>query len=178
MADSGFNSAASRGYLQKGGGHYIVAEQVRGGSAEARAALARAGRYHAVAGNLEVKQVRLGDGARAQRFVICHNPEVAARDKIVRGNLLAYLQGTIAGTDDWPQQRRDELAGELRTTPALFRLLRRTTDGKLRISKGAVANEARFDGKFLLRTPTTPLPPPAWPPPASSSTRSSGAGGT
>src|SRR6266480_551139 len=125
VADSGFNSAANRGYLQKGGGHYIVAERVRGGSAEARAALARAGRYHAVAGNLEVKQVRLGDGARSQRFVICHNPEVAARDKIVRGNLLAYLQDKIAGTDDWPQ-RRDELAGELRTTPALFRLLRRT----------------------------------------------------
>ena len=136
VADSGFNSAANRGYLQKGGGHYIVAERVRGGSAEARAALARAGRYHAVAGNLEVKQVRLGDGARSRRFVICHNPEVAARDKIVRGNLLAYLQDKIAGTDDWPQQRRDELAGELRTTPALFRLLRRTKDGKLRISKG------------------------------------------
>ena len=178
VADSGFNSAANRGYLQKGGGHYIVAERVRGGSAEARAALARAGRYHAVAGNLEVKQVRPGDGARSQRFVICHNPEVAARDKIVRGNLLAYLQDKIAGTDDWPQQRRDELAGELRTTPALFRLLRRTKDGKLRISKGAVANEARFDGKFLLRTSDDTLTPPAWPPPASSSTRSSGAGGT
>lgn len=159
VADSGFNSAANRGYLQKGGGHYIVAERVRGGSAEARAALARAGRYHAVAGNLEVKQVRLGDGARSQRFVICHNPEVAARDQIVRGNLLAYLQDKIAGTDDWPQQRRDELAGELRTTPALFRLLRRTKDGKLRISKGAAANEARFDGKFLLRTSDDTLTP-------------------
>src|SRR5512142_1769501 len=159
VADSGFSSAANRGYLQKGAGHYIVAERVRGGSAEARAALARAGRYHAVAGNLEVKQVRLGDGARSQRFVICHNPEVAARDKIVRGNLLAYLQDKIAGTDDWPRQRRDELAGELRTTPALFRLLRRTKDGKLRISKGAVANEARFDGKFLLRTSDDTLTP-------------------
>jgi len=159
VADSGFNSAANRGYLQKGGGHYIVAERVRGGSAEARAALARAGRYHAVTGNLEVKQVRLGDGARSQRFVICHNPEVAARDQIVRGNLLAYLQDKIAGTDDWPKQRRDELAGELRTTPALFRLLRRTKDGKLRISKGAAANEARFDGKFLLRTSDDTLTP-------------------
>jgi hypothetical protein len=29
VADSGFNSAANRGYLQKGGGHYIVAERVR-----------------------------------------------------------------------------------------------------------------------------------------------------
>ena len=30
VADSGFNSAANRTYLQSGGGHYVVAERVRG----------------------------------------------------------------------------------------------------------------------------------------------------
>ena len=152
VADSGFNSAANRAYLQGGGGHYIVAERVRGGSKEAKAALSCAGRYHTVAGNLAVKEVRLGDGARSQRFVVCHNPEVAARDRRVRENLVSYLEGKIEGSDNWSKQRRDELVGELRQTPALRRLLRRTKDGLLRIDKGALANEARFDGKFLLRT--------------------------
>ena len=96
VADSGFNSENNRAYLQRGGGHYIVAERVRGGSKEAKAALARAGRYHHVAGNLEVKEVRLGDGARSQRFVVCHNPEVAARDRQVRENLVA-----ISRKDRW-----------------------------------------------------------------------------
>ncbi|MGH3260977.1 MAG: IS1634 family transposase, partial [Trebonia sp.] len=59
VCDSGFNSEKNRAYLRGGGGHYIVAERVRGGSREAKAALARAGRYHRVAGNLEVKEVRL-----------------------------------------------------------------------------------------------------------------------
>jgi len=80
VADSGFNSVANRAYLQRGGGHYVLAERLRRGSAEARAALSRAGRYREVTGNLAVKEVRLGDGARAQRFVVCHNPEAAQRD--------------------------------------------------------------------------------------------------
>ena len=159
VADSGFISKNNRAYLQHGGGHYIVAERVRGGSKEAKAALSRAGRSHQVAGNLEVKEVRLGDGARSPRFVVCHNPEVAARDRRVRDNLLRYLAEKIDGSDAWTEQRRDELVGELRTTPALHRLLRRTKDGKLRIDKGAIAAEERFDGKFLLRTSDDTLTP-------------------
>ena len=159
VADSGFNSANNRAYLQRGGGHYVVAERVRGGSKEAKAALARAGRYHVVTGNLEVKEVRLGEGARSQRFCVCHNPEIAARDRRVRENLVRYLEGKIDASDNWSKQRRDELVGELRTTPALYRLVRRTADGLLRIDKGAMANEARFDGKFLLRTSDETLTP-------------------
>ena len=152
VADSGFNSAASRAYLQRGGGHYVLAERLRRGSLEARAALVRAGRYQKVAGNLEVKEVRLGDGARAPRFVVCHNPEAAARDARVRGNLIAYLEEQIAGSDEWPRRRRDELVGTLRTRPALYRLLRRTKEGKLRLDQASVMGEARLDGKWLLRT--------------------------
>ncbi|MHB0981696.1 MAG: IS1634 family transposase [Thermoleophilia bacterium] len=152
VADSGFNSSANRAYLQKGGGHYVLAERLRRGSAEARAALARAGRYRRVADNLEVKEVRLGDGALAQRFVICYNPEAAERDRQVRSNLVAYLESQIAGSDAWPQVRRDELVGALRTRPALYRLLRRTKDGRLRLDRAAVAREERLDGKWLLRT--------------------------
>jgi IS4 transposase len=152
VADSGFNSVANRAYLQRGGGHYVLAERLRRGSAEARAALARAGRYRQVAGNLSVKEVRLGDGVRAQRFVVVHNPEAAARDAQVRANLLAYLEEQIAGSDAWPRSRRDELVGALRTRPALYRLLRRTKEGKLRVGRAAAAREARLDGKWLLRT--------------------------
>jgi transposase len=50
------------------------------------------------------------------------------------------------------KQRRDELVGELRTTPGLHRLLRRTPEGKLRVDRATVADEARYDGKFVLRS--------------------------
>jgi hypothetical protein len=130
----------------------VLAERLRGGSAEAREALARAGRYRKVAGNLSVKEVRIGTGVRSPRFVVVHNPEAAERDARVRANLARYLEEQIAGSDDWPQRRRDELVGRLRTTPGLFRLLRRTKAGLLRLDRAAASREARLDGKWLLRT--------------------------
>ena len=47
---------------------------------------------------------------------------------------------------------RAELAGALKIKPAFNRLLRTTAAGKLRIDPAAVAREAFFDGRFLLRT--------------------------
>jgi hypothetical protein len=159
VTDSGFNSATNRGYLARGGDHYIVCEKLRSASSDAKAALARPGRYHQAAGNLSVKQVRVGDGARAQRFCVCVNPEAKARDQIVRANLLAYLTDRIAGSDAWPQQRRDELVGELRHTPGLARFVRRTKDHKLRLDKAAITRDAHFDGKWLIRTSDDTLTP-------------------
>jgi hypothetical protein len=46
VADRGFNSVANRAYLQRGGGHFVVAEKLRNASGEAMEALARPGRYH------------------------------------------------------------------------------------------------------------------------------------
>ncbi len=106
-----------------------------------------------------MKEVRVGEGARTQRFVVCVNPEEKVRDEIVRGNLVAYLEKRIAGSDEWSKQRRDELVGELRATPGLARFLRRTKDHKLRIDKKAINDDARFDGKWLIRTSDDTLTP-------------------
>jgi transposase len=152
VADRGFSSAENRRYLQRAGGHYIIGEKLRGDNKEAQAALSRQGRYHTVAGNLRVKEVVLDDGTMRDRFVICHNPEQAQRDKLVRDQLLAQLRDAIAGTDQLSATARAELAGELRAHPGLKRFLRTTANGRLRINAAAVAAEARLDGKFLLRS--------------------------
>lgn len=160
VADRGFACAANRAYLTRGGGHYIHAEKLRHTNIEATAALARPGRYKKVADNLRVKEVQVapggggnGDqGARTQRFVVCHNPEQADRDAAVRARLVAHLQELIADSDAWTPRRRDELVGSLKGKPGLRRYLRRTTSGLLRIDQAAVKNEAHLDGKWLLRT--------------------------
>ncbi len=167
VADRGFASAANRAYLTRGGGHYIHAEKLRHTNTEAAAALARAGRYRTVAGNLRVKKVTVapgghGDGeqgARAQRFVVCHNPEQAERDTAVRARLVAYLTDLIDGSDAWTTRRRDELVGSLKTKPGLRRYLRRTSTGLLRVDAAAVKAEAHLDGKWLLRTSDLTLTP-------------------
>jgi Transposase DDE domain len=150
--DRGFTSAANRRYLQRGGGHYIMGEKLRGDSAEAAAALSRQGRYHSVAGNLRVKEVRVDDGEGRDRFVICHNPDAATRDAAVRDEIVARLAERIDGSDTLSARKRAELAGRLKTKPAFARFLRATPGGLLRVDRAKVHADAGFDGKFLLRT--------------------------
>jgi len=167
VADRGFASAANRTYLTRGGGHYIHAEKLRHTNSEAASALARPGRYRTVAGNLRVKEVAVApggdgdgdDGARAQRFVICHNPEQADRDAAVRDQLVTHLEQLMAGSDGWTGRRRDEFVGSLRSKPGLRRYLRRTSSGLLRIDAAAIKREAHLDGKWLLRTSDATLTP-------------------
>ncbi len=158
VVDRGFASAANRAYLTRGGGHYIHAEKLRHTNAEAADALARPGRYHDVADNLRVKEIRVApgggnnEGARAERFVVCHNPDAAERDAAVRERLIEHLSGLTDGSDAWSKRKRDEFVGSLKGKPGLRRLLRRTTTGLLRIDRAAAAREAHYDGKWLLRT--------------------------
>jgi hypothetical protein len=167
VADRGFASAANRAYLTRGGGHYIHAEKLRHTNTEAAAALGRPGRYRTVSDNLRVKEVAVApggdgdgdDGARTQRFVICHNPEQGDRDQQVRANLVAYLRQLIEGSDTWTARRRDELVGSLKTKPGLRRYLRRTQAGLLRVDQAAIKREAHLDGKWLLRTSDLTLTP-------------------
>jgi hypothetical protein len=150
VTDRGFSSEQNRRYLQRAGGHYICGEKLRGGAPEAAAALARQGRYRTVAGNLRVKEVIIDDATMRDRFVVCHNPDQAARDKTVRDQLIARLTAAIADTDRLDRDERAAVAAKL---PAgLRRFLRTTPAGKLRVDRTAVAAEARLDGKFLLRT--------------------------
>ena len=62
--------------------------------------LARQGRYRIVADNLRIKEVRVDDGTARDRFVICYNPERAARDEIVRDEIIARLEEKIARSDE------------------------------------------------------------------------------
>jgi hypothetical protein len=92
------------------------------------------------------------EGARAERFVVCHNPDAADRDAAVRQRLIEHLSALIDGSDAWSKRRRDEFVGSLKGKPGLRRLVRRTTTGLLRIDHGAAAREAHYEGKWLLRT--------------------------
>ena len=159
VLDRGFTSERNRRYLQRGGGHYIVGEKLRSDSKEAGAALSRQGRYHTVQGNLRVKQVRIDEGTNRDRFVICHNPERAERDRTVREQILDRLREEIHHADGLAPSKRSELYGALATKPAYKRFLRKTKTGKLRIDRAAVTRETKIDGKFLLRTSDESLTP-------------------
>ena len=148
VADRGFSSTQNRRELRRGGGHYIIGEKLRSGSAEATAALSRQGRYQHVRDNLQVKEVRIADD---ERFVICFNPEQAERDAALREVMLGKLTALIEGTDALTVTKRAELRGRISTMPGLNRFLRVTPKGLLRIDRKKITAEANLDGKYLLR---------------------------
>jgi hypothetical protein len=150
VADRGFSSAENRRYLQRGAGHYIIGEKLRSDSPLVKTALSRQGRYQQVAGNLQVKEVKISDAG--DRFVICYNPDAAIRDAAVRDDLTARLGEMIAGTDNWSATKRAELRGKISTMPGLNRFLRVTPGGLLRLDKAKMKAEENLDGKYLLRS--------------------------
>ncbi|MDN5929471.1 MAG: IS1634 family transposase [Pseudonocardia sp.] len=148
VADRGFSSKENRRELRRGGGHYIIGEKLRSGSAEATAALSRQGRYSQVRDNLQVKEVKI---ATDERFVICFNPEQAERDAALREVMTGKLTALIADTDRLTPTKRAELRGRISTMPGLNRFLRVTPKGLLRIDRKKITGEANLDGKYLLR---------------------------
>ena len=90
VVDPGFSSQANLAYLTRAGGHYIAGERMRDGNAKAHEALSRQGRYQQVRDNLRVKEVRI-DSAPGIRWIICHNPVEADRDKAARDNAISRI---------------------------------------------------------------------------------------
>ncbi len=160
VVDRGFSSDENLRYLTRSGGHWIAGARMRDGSADAQAALSRQGRYQTVKDNLRVKEVMVGDGDGAKRFIVCHNPGEAGRDKLAREQTIARLQAELEriktarakanGAKADGAHHRAECA--LRDHPTLGRYLRQTKTGRLLIDRAKINAEERLDGKYLLST--------------------------
>ncbi len=94
-----------------------------------------------------------------ERFVICHNPDGAARDAAIRAELVAKLEELIKGSDKLSPHDRGVLHGKISVKPGLNRFLRVTPGGKLRIDATKIKTEANLDGKYLLRCSDPHLSP-------------------
>lgn len=174
VVDRGFSSDANLAYLTRAGGHWIAGERMRDGSKDAAEALSRQGRYQRVRDNLRVKDVRIGpDPDSAKRFIVCHNPAEADRQKALRDATITRLAVELARLADERArltqaavkktpagERAKQRLGEphtraecaLRDHPALGRYLRQTTTGRLLIDRARITAEERLDGKYLLST--------------------------
>ncbi|GMU78417.1 MAG: IS1634 family transposase [Acidimicrobiia bacterium] len=166
VVDRGFSSDANLAYLTRAGGHWIAGERMRDGSADAFEALARQGRYQIVRDNLRVKEVRL-DSTPNKRWIVCHNPLEAMRDKAQRDAAVARLEAELdaiatARARDAAKakktnkkvsvdtHRKTECA--LRDHKTLGRYLRQLRSGRLVIDRAKIRAEERLDGKYLLST--------------------------
>jgi transposase len=118
---------------------YILGMRMRRSREVNEEVLSRAGRYREVADNLRVKEVRVGD----HRYVVCHNSEAEERDRKRREEII--------------KQTRENLKKKGVKAFVVPRGVRRFVElvgGELVLKEAAIREEARYDGKWVLRTNT------------------------
>ena len=136
VADRGMVSAAMIAALEKRGMGYILGARMRQGREVRDEVLSRSGRYRPVGENLQVKEVVV----EGRRYIVCRNPKQAAKDAADREVILAALEEKLA-------QGAKALVGNRG-----FRRYLRVEKGAMRIDARKVDAEARYDGKWVLRT--------------------------
>jgi len=151
VGDSGMFSEANRQRLSQALGRYILAVPMRKVTEVQQEVLSRPGRYREVAHNLRVKEVWVGEGERRRRYVVCHNPDEAAREHAHRERLVELVRAELAALDV-RQADHPKRACELMASRRFGRYLRMDTHGRLSLDTAKVAMEAKYDGKFVVTT--------------------------
>ena len=147
VADRGMISAQTIDELEARGWTYILGVRMRS-SKEARAIAATdEGHYHTVfprrrtshdPAPLRVKQVWRDD----RRYIVCVNPDEAAKDRHDRAAIVAALEKALTQGDK-------SLIGNTG-----FRRFLKTTGTRFAIDDAKITADAEYDGKWVLRTNT------------------------
>jgi len=91
VADRGMISQDTIQGLEARKLEYILGARLRRQREVSNAVLARSGRYHEVANNLWVKEVRVND----RRYIVCLNPDEAAKDAADREVIVKALEDEL-----------------------------------------------------------------------------------
>jgi transposase len=151
VADRGMISAATLAEVEKREWKYILGVRMRS-STEAKAVVARAGRYAEVhpksddrddPSPLKVKEVWV-EGAR--RYVVCVNEDQATKDRHDRAAVVASLRDALGKGDK-------SLVGNKG-----YRKYLRAGGRQFAVDEDKIKEEARYDGKWVLTT-NMDLPP-------------------
>lgn len=117
---------------------YILGMRLRQAKEVRDGVLSRPGRYQVVAPNLQVKEVWV----EGRRYIVCLNPNEAEKDRSDRELILEALGEKLS-------QGPKALVGNRG-----FRRYLRVEKNSVRIDPRKVEAEARYDGKWVLRTNT------------------------
>ena len=116
---------------------YILGMRLRKNKEVQREVLRRAGRYQEVSDNLELKEVWVGE----HRYVVCHNPDEEVRDRLKREEIIEHTR-----------QELETKGPKAFVMPRGIRRYVELNGGELKLKEKVIQEDARFDGKWVLRT--------------------------
>lgn len=151
VGDAGMYSADNLAELSRGLGRYVLAVPMRRVQDVEAEVLTRPGRYRQVAGNLQVKEVWVGEGERRKRYVLCLNPEEATRQRQHRLQLLAELEAELTLLESRDEDH-PKAACTLMASRRYGRYLSTDWRGRPQLDAAKVKAAERFDGKFVVIT--------------------------
>ncbi len=148
VADRGMISGDTIEKLGQRNIRYILGARLRRVKEIRDQVLSRGGRYREVRGAreqskdpspLKVKEVKVDE----RRYIVCHNEEQAAKDRHDREAILAKLEDQLRHG-----------AKSLVSNRGYRKYLKQTRKGAFEIDRNRAKAEARFDGKWVVRTDT------------------------
>jgi len=140
VCDRGMVSKGNITSLKEAGLSYIVAIRMRKDKELTQVVLSHPGRYREVAENLKVKEVPIP--GEDDRYILCYNPLGAEEDRKAREAIVAYLAEKLPAGN---------VKGFLK---GAARRYVRTVGGRAELDRRKIAEDARYDGKWILRTNT------------------------
>ena len=149
VADRGMISKNTITTLDKTEGvEYILGVRMRNSKEAKEEVLGRGGRYQEVypksadpkaPSPLKVKEVRVGE----RRYIVCHNEDQAKKDAADREAIIKSLEDQLEGGDK-------KLVGN----KGYRKYLKSTGKSRFEVDYDKADEEARYDGKWVLRTST------------------------
>jgi transposase len=118
---------------------YILGMRLRKNKEVQKEVLRRAGRYHEVSDNLELKEIWVGE----HRYVVCHNPEEEIRDRLEREKIIEHTRREL-----------ETKGSKAFIMPKGVRRYVELKGGELKLKERVIREDARYDGKWVLRTNT------------------------
>ena len=118
---------------------YILGMRLRKNKEVQKEVLRRAGRYQEVSDNLELKEVWVGE----HRYVVCHNPDEEVRDRLRREEIIEHTR-----------QELETKGPKAFLMPRAIRRYVELAGGELKLKEKVIQEDARYDGKWVLRTNT------------------------
>jgi hypothetical protein len=152
VVDRGFVSEENLITLQHAGGQYIAGEKLRSGKETAEAAINRAGRYKVVRDNLQVKEIVVGEGERRFRYVLVRNPKEAEKQKAKRKRIISEVTEQLKAIGDLKGEPHTKACCKLIAHPVYGRYVKTDAKGQPVLNEAKIKQEAKLDGKYLLRT--------------------------
>lgn len=143
VCDRGMVSDDNLKEIEKAGYEYLVGVKLRGLTEVRDQVLTTPGRFQKIDENLKVKEVMVSN----KRYIICLNPIEAEHDRLYREELLKELAQELEGCTLTKKKECSILNHQ-----AKRRLVRKLKDGRLILDKKRIAQESRYDGKYVLLT--------------------------